>query len=139
MLVSSYIHNVTEGERFCNRYRISYSVITGENGEDELIVQNQPSIDYREQYTAMKEAVRKIGFGTDHPNCFLTDSDVLIVTFSNYDSELTEDDRKKLRRKGYDLRECEFDLYGFGTKTYVMAELVSPLDVVNQNVRISED
>ncbi len=139
MLVSSYIHNVTEGERFCNRYGIAYSITTGENGEDELIVQNHPSIDYREQYATMKDAVRKIGFGTDHPNCFLTDSGVLIVTFSNYDGELIEDDRKKLRRKGYDIQECEYDLYGFGTKTYLMAELVSPLDVINQSVRISED
>ena len=50
------------------------------------------------------------------------------MTFSNYDGELTEEDQKKLRRKGYDIRESGFDLYGSGTTTYVMAELVSPLD-----------
>ena len=53
----------------------------------------------------------------------------MIVTFSPYDGELKEKEQIKLRRKGYDIRLSDYDLYGYGTKTYVMAELVSPLDV----------
>ena len=77
----------------------------------------------------MEAIARKIdGFVVDHPNCYLNNLGQLIVTFSPYDGELRHEDQVKLRRKGYDLRLCDYDLYGYGTKTYVMAELVSPLD-----------
>ena len=135
MFIPEYIHNIDEGVLFCERYGISCSVV-----DNQLNITNPPDLSYRSQFTTMTEVAWKCGFETDHPNCFLTDNGYLLVTFSNYPSnhmkvqnegceaEFTEADAKKLRRKGYDIRQCGFDLYGFGTKTYVMAELVSPLD-----------
>ena len=123
MFVSGYVRNIEEGVRFCERYGISCSVVDGN-----LLAMN-PSTDYYEKLAVMEKEVRKLGhLYPDHTNCYLSDSGNLIVTFSNYDGEVTEEDQKKLRRKGYDIRESGFDLYGSGTTTYVMAELVSPLD-----------
>ena len=128
MHIPEYINNTDEGVKFCDRYGIPYSVNTTATGTVELNLINLPDISYHAKFRAMEDTVRKIGFGTDHPNCFLTDAGVFIVTFGNYDGELTDEVRKKMKRKGYDMRPCEYDLYGYGTKTYVMAELVSPLD-----------
>lgn len=123
MFVSGYVKNVEEGVSFCERYGISCSVVDGE------LMVLKPPFSYYEQYKAMEKAARNLeGFGTDHPNSYISDSGNLIVTFSDYNAVLTEEGRKKMRRKGYDLRESGFDLYGSGTTTYVMAELVSPLD-----------
>ena len=123
MFISDYIHNIEEGVRFCHRYGITCSV------EDGKLKVKNPSMSFRKRFSEMTEAAGKNDhFSTDHPNCFLSDCGDLIVTFSNYDGELTDSDRKKLRRKGFDIRESGYDLYGFGTTTYVMAALVSPLD-----------
>lgn len=128
MYIANYVHNINEGARFCERYGISCRVIQDANGEEKLDVIDPP-LAYNETFKAMENAAGKLeNFCTDHPNCFLNDDGILIVTFSIYDGELTEADRKKLRRMGYDLRESGFDLYGFGTKTFVMAELISPLE-----------
>ena len=140
MFISNYIHNIAEGISFCSRYGISCSVIYHSDGTEELVLTNLPNLSYHNQFTTMIDIARKVGFEPDHPNCFLTDSGHLLVTFSNYpnnhmkvqnegcEAEFAEGDTKKLKRKGYDLRACDYDLYGYGTKTYVMAELVSPLD-----------
>ena len=125
MHIPEYINNISEGVKFCDRYGISYTI----SFDNKLNVTNPPDITYHDKFRAMEDAARKTEISTDHPNCFLTDSGVFIVTFSLYDGELTEKDQVKLKRKGYDIRLCDYDLYGYGTKTYVMAELVSPLDV----------
>ena len=123
VFIPEYIHNIDEAIRFCERYGISYSVI------DNQLSITEPPLLYITQFKTMEAAAQKLeSFVVDHPNCFLNNQGQLIVTFSPYDGELTEKEQAKLRRKGYYLRECGFDLYGFGTKTYVMAELVSPLD-----------
>lgn len=123
MYISAYVKNIEEGVRFCARYGITCSVVDGE-----LVVKN-PSVEYYKQFAAMEEALRKKShLYPDHPNSYISDKGVFILTISPYDGELTEEDQKKLRRKGYDIRESGFDLYGSGTTTYVMAELVSPLD-----------
>ncbi len=124
MFVSGYIRNIEEALGFCRRYGISCFIEDGK-----LVVDEVPVDYYYDSYRAMLEAAQKLGTGlVDHPNCFLSKKGVLIATFSPYGCELTEKDREKMRRKGYDLRESGFDLYGAGTKTYVMAKLVSPLD-----------
>lgn len=125
MHIPEYINNISEGVKFCDRYGISCTI----SSDNKLNVTNPPDITYHEKFRAMEDAARKTGITTDHPNCFLTDSGVFVVTFSPYDGELSEEEQRKIRRKGYDIRLCDYDLYGYGTKTYVMAELVSPLDV----------
>ena len=123
MFISDYIHNIEEGVRFCRRYGITCSIADGK------LAVTAPPESFHKQFSVMTEIAGKIDhFSADHPNCFLSDRGYLIVTFSNYDGELTDSDRKKLRRKGFDIRESGYDLYGFGTTTYVMAALVSPLD-----------
>ncbi len=123
MFIPGYIRNIEEALGFCRHYGISCSV------EDGKFVTDEIPESYFTQYKTMLEAAEKLdNFSTDHPNCFLSEKGNLLVTFSNYDGELTEEDREKMRRKGYDMRESGFDLYGAGTKTYVMAKLVSPLD-----------
>ena len=125
MFIPEYIHNIEEGVKFCDRYNISYTI----SSDSQLLVANPPDLSYNPKFKTMESIARKIeGFVIDHPNAYLNDQGHLIVTFSPYDGELRESEQKKMRRKGYDIRECEFDLYGYGTKTYVMAELVSPLD-----------
>lgn len=124
MHIPEYINNIEEGVKFCDRYKIPYTV----SSANKLNVTNPPDLTYHEKFRAMEDAARKTGINTDHPNCFLTDAGVFIVTFSPYDGELREKELIKLRRKDYDIRLCDYDLYGYGTKTYVMAELVSPLD-----------
>ena len=125
MFISEHINNIEKGVKFCDRYNISYIISV----DNRLNLINPPDLSYREKFRSMEVIARKIdGFVVDHPNCYLNNLGQLIVTFSPYDGELTEKEQIKLRRKGYDLRECGFDLYGHGTKTYVMAELVSPLD-----------
>lgn len=131
MFIPEYIHNINEGLSFCDRYGITCSVNTTSDGKEELVLLNPPDLSYNPKFKTVESIARKIdGFVIDHPNAFLNDQGHLIVTFSPYDGELRESEQKKLRRKGYDIQLCEFDLYGYGTKTYVMAELVSPLDVV---------
>ncbi len=125
MHIPEYINNTEEGVRFCDRYKIPYTV----SPDNQLVITNPPDIAYREKFHQLETIARKIdGFVVDHPNCFLNNLGQLIVTFSPYDGELTEKEQIKLRRKGYDFRLCDYDLYGFGTKTYVMAELISPLE-----------
>ena len=123
MHIPEYIHNIEEAIRFCERYGISCSVV------DNQLSITEPPLSYINQFKAMESAAQKLeSFVVDHPNCFLNNQGRLIATFSPYDGELREEEQKKLKRKGYDLRLCDYDLYGHGTKTYVMAELVSPLD-----------
>lgn len=123
--IPEYINNIPEGVKFCDRYNISYIV----SSDNKLNVTNPPDITYHDKFHQLEAIARKIdGFVVDHPNCFLNSLGQMIVTFSPYDGELTEKEQIKLRRKGYDIRLCDYDLYGYGTKTYVMAELVSPLD-----------
>ena len=125
MFIPEYNNNTEEGVKFCDRYKISYTV----SPDNKLILLNPPDLSYHEKFRSMETLAKKIdGFVADHPNCYLNNLDQLIVTFSPYEGELRPEDQVKLRRKGYDLRLCDYDLYGFGTKTYVMAELVSPLD-----------
>lgn len=88
MFIAEYIHNIEEAVRFCERYGISYALTDGEFSV------NKPSSDFLAKFTAMEDAARQLeGFVTDHPNCFLSDAGDFIVTFSNYDGELTEKNR----------------------------------------------
>ncbi len=125
MFIPKYINNTDEGVKFCDSYSISYT----RSSDNQLTITNPPDISYNPKFNQLETIARKInGFVVDHPNCFLNDRGHLIVTFSPYDGELRDSEQKKLRRKGYDIRRCDYDLYGHGTVTYVMAELVSPLD-----------
>ena len=89
MHIPEYINKTDEAVHFCDRYKISYTI----SPDNQLMVTNPPSIDYHSKFTAMTDAARKSGIGTDHPNCFLTDPGVFIATFSNYEGELTEKDQ----------------------------------------------
>ena len=123
MFIPALIHNLSEAIGFCERYGIPYSIQEGKLDIPE------PPESFFDKYSEMEKAAYNAGFITDHTNCFLTEAGYLLLTFSPYDGKLTEAAQKKIRSKGYDLRESGFDLYGYGTTTYVMAELVSPLDL----------
>ena len=123
MFTQAYINNHEEAIRFCDRYNIPCTM------QDGILSVTEPPLSCHAKFAEMQEVAMSLeGFQTDHPNCYLSNNGHLIVTFSNYDAKLTEASVKKARRKGYDIRESGFDLYGHGTTTYVMAELVSPLD-----------